>query len=156
VGNPIAAAAVPAEMDDQTNRAVKAQVKLADSATQLKDSAQLQLESAERRTVLAADRTVYAAERTYAAWMRTGLAALATGVGARTLLAGVPDWLAGATGSLLIAFSVFCFAAAVWRELVPRAVNPAPDAPRMPAWILIGFTVCLILVACAALVVVWR
>ena len=138
-------------------RAEKAQVKLADSATQLKDSAQLQLESAERRTVLSADRTVYAAERTYAAWMRTGLAALASGVGARSLLEGVvPEALIVFAGSLLILFSVFCFVAGVWREMVPGAINPTPEAPRLPPWILMLFTAGLVLVSGAALFGVLR
>jgi len=132
-------------------------IKLAVSAVKLKDSAQLQLESAERRTVLAADRTVYAAERTYAAWIRTGLAALASGVGARSLLADVrPEWLIGVTGSILICFSAFCFIAGVWREMALGAIRPTPDAPKLPAWILILFTSCLVLVACAALIGVWR
>lgn len=144
-------------MDQPTQRAEKAQAKLADSATQLKDSAQLQLESAERRTVLAADRTVYAAERTYAAWMRTGLAALASAVGARSLLPEIaPRWLVAATGGLLVLFSAFCFVAAVWREMVPGAIRPMPDAPRLPAWILVLFTGCLLLVAAGVLFGIWR
>ena len=127
--------ASPADPKTQTERAVKAQTKLADSASHLKDSAQLQLDSAERRTVLAADRTVYAAERTYAAWMRTGLAALASGVGARSLLVdAAPLWLIRTTGSALVVFSAFCFIAAVaavyeimeWRYAVSS--DPASGA----------------------------
>ena len=144
--------AVQSAMDQPSQKAEKAQAKLADSAVQLKDSAQLQLESAERRTVLAADRTVYAAERTYAAWIRTGLAALASGVGARSLLADMaPEWVAIATGGLLILFSAFCFLAAIWRELLPSTIRPVPDAPRLPTWILMAFTGCLLLIAAGIL-----
>jgi len=138
-------------------KAATAQVKLADSAVRLKDSAELQLESAERRTILSADRTVYAAERTYAAWMRTGLAALVSGVGARSLLADVrPDWLPIAAGTLLIAYSAFCFVAGVWREMAPGAVRPKPDASKLPAWILVMFTAALVAVDAAAIIGIWR
>src|SRR4051812_48206515 len=76
----------------------------------------------DRRTTLAADRTVLAAERTYAAWVRTGLAALASGVGAKALLKGIiPPWSIHLIGTVLILFSAFSFAAAVWRELAPGA-----------------------------------
>ncbi len=140
----------------QTERAVKAQTKLADSASELKDSAQLQLESAERRTVLAADRTVYAAERTYAAWMRTGLAALASGVGARSLLVqAAPLWLISVTGSVLVLFSAFCFIAAVWRQMTPEIERPAPEAKHLPTTALVIFTVMMVLVSIAALVGIW-
>jgi putative membrane protein len=67
-------------------------------------------DSADRGTQLAADRTVFAAERTYAASVRTGLVALASGIGAQKLLEGLmPGWIIGATGSVLVAFSAFCF-----------------------------------------------
>ena len=83
-------------------------------------------ELADRTTRLAADRTILAAERTYAAWVRTGLFALASGIGARALLTGLlPEWLILADASMLIAFSVFCFGAAIWRHL-----NPGPPPPR--------------------------
>lgn len=137
-------------------RAVRAQVKLADSAETLKESAVQQEDSADRRTVLAADRTVLAAERTYAAWIRTGLAALASGVGARALLEDVVHpALAAATGSVLILFSAFCFVAAVWRQLWTGAPPPAPDIRRLAPALLIGVNGFLILVALAALVGVW-
>ncbi len=137
-------------MDQTTQKTEKAQAKLADSA-------QLQLESAERRTVLAADRTVYAAERTYAAWMRTGLAALASAVGARSLLPDIaPLWVVASTGGVLVLFSAFCFVAAVWREMVPGAIRPMPDAPRLPAWILVLFTGCLLLVSIGVLIGIWQ
>jgi putative membrane protein len=126
------------------------------SAGAVRRSADLQLESAERRTELAADRNVLAAERTYAAWVRTGLAALASGVGARALLGTLlPEWLARLTGTVLVAFSVFCFVAAVWRELNPGAPPPRPDTRRLPAPLLIAVNGFLVLVGIAAMVAVW-
>lgn len=137
------------------DKAAKAQVRLADSAGKLSQSAAQQTDSADRRTELAADRTVLAAERTYAAWVRTGLAALASGIGARALLAKVvPAWLVGATGSVLILFSAFCFAAAVWRQ-AGRVAPPRPDTARMPAWLLVAVNGFLALVSLAALVGIW-
>ena len=69
-------------------------------------------DAADRRTVLATDRTYLAAERTYAAWMRTALAALASGVGARALMRDVlPDWTGKVSGSVLVAFALFCLIA---------------------------------------------
>src|SRR3954468_673725 len=92
-----------------------------------------QQDSADRRTLLAADRTVFAAERTYAAWVRTGLAALASGIGAKQLLTDiVADWAVQATGTVLVLFSAFAFAAAVWRELCPGPPPPQPDVRRIP------------------------
>jgi hypothetical protein len=73
---------------------------------------------------------VLAAERTYAAWVRTGLMSLAAGVGAKKTLGGVlPKWVVVLTGSVLVAFAAFCFAAAVWRELYPGTPPPRPDVP---------------------------
>lgn len=130
--------------------------KVADSAGAMKVSASQQTESADRRTVLAADRTVLAAERTYAAWVRTGLAALASGVGARALLQPVlPGWLVGATGTVLILFSAFCFFAAVWREFAPVKGPPDPEVGRLPRVLLIAVNGFLGLVAVAALIGVW-
>ena len=130
--------------------------KLEDNAEKLGDSAQKLGDSADRRTELAADRTVFAAERTYAAWVRTGLVALASGIGAKKLLAGlVPESMIVATGTLLVAFSAFCFAAAVWRNLHPGAPPPPPDVPRIPPALLVLVNGFLVLVACAALVGVW-
>jgi putative membrane protein len=112
--------------------------------------------SADRRTQLAADRTVFAAERTYAAWVRTGLVALASGIGAKKLLAGIiPEWMIVATGSLLVLFSAFCFAAAVWRQLYPGAPPPNPDTPRIEPWLLVLVNGFLALVAIAALIGIW-
>jgi putative membrane protein len=112
------------------------------------------VESVDR--AMALDRTILAAERTYAAWVRTGLAALASGVGARALLARVlPDWFGALTGSVLIAFSAFCFCAAVWRELTPGAVSPAADMRRLPQPLLLAMNGFLVFVSTAALVGVW-
>ena len=114
------------------------------------------VDSADRRTVLAADRTVLAAERTYAAWVRTGLAALASGVAAKKVLGGVlPEWGVVLTGSVLVLFSAACFAAAVWRELVPRIDEPEPDVRRLPPLLLLLLNGFLILVSFAALLGVW-
>jgi putative membrane protein len=138
------------------HQAAKAQVKLAESAKVLEVSAEDQVLSADRRTVLAANRTVLAAERTYAAWVRTGLAAIASGIGARALLENiVADWLIQATGSVLIVFSAFCFVAAVWREMFPRATPPRPEVQRLPPWVLVLFNGFLVLVSLAALLGLW-
>jgi uncharacterized protein DUF202 len=74
--------------------------------------------------VLAADRNILASERTYAAWVRTGLLALGAGIGARALK-DVPNWIVLVNGTLLIAFSLFCFGSAVWRHFHP---GPPPAA----------------------------
>lgn len=126
------------------------------SATTLARTAGRVEDSADRRTELAADRTVLAAERTYAAWVRTGLAALASGVGARALMGGViPAWLALATGSVLVAFSMVCFAAAVWREARPGAPPPRPDTRRLPPPFLLVLNGFLMVVGLAVLVGLW-
>jgi putative membrane protein len=120
-----------------------------------RDTARIE-SSADRRTELAADRTLFAAERTYAAWVRTGLVAMASGVGAKPALSGLlPNWLIGLTGTVLVLFSVFCFAAAVWRHLYPGPPPPVPDAKRLhPAWLVMlnGF---LALVSIACLIGIW-
>lgn len=114
------------------------------------------MEEADRRTLLAADRTMLAAERTYAAWVRTGLAALASGVGAKKVLGGVlPEWGVVAAASVLVLFSAGCFAAAVWREILPIPAAPRPEVRRIPRGVLLGFNGCLVLVALAALLGVW-
>lgn len=114
------------------------------------------VDSADRRTQLAADRTVFAAEQTYAAWVRTGLAGLASGVGAKKLLKGVvPEWMIWGTGSILVAFSAFCFGAAVWRQLFAGPPPPHPDTPRIPPALLIAVNGFLMLVAFSALVGIW-
>jgi putative membrane protein len=133
-------------------KAVKAQEKLADSAETLVGSAVVQESSADRRTKLAADRTLLAAERTYAAWMRTGLAALAAAIGAKALLEKlVPDWLVLSASLVLLIFAEFCFVAGVWRELTGNA-RPQPDAPQIPAWLLVVFNGFLVVLGLAVLV----
>lgn len=128
---------------------------LARSAGKLAKSAENQEDSADRRTELAADRTVLAAERTYAAWVRTGLSALASGVGAGALLDKILPALVGKlTGTLLIAFSAFCFGAAVWRQMV-RIAPPRPDTQRLPQALLIAVNGFLALVSLGALVGIW-
>jgi putative membrane protein len=119
-------------------------------------AAEVTKDSADRRTELAADRTVFAAERTYAAWVRTGLAALASGVGAKKLLEGVvPDAMIIATGTVLVLFSAFCFAAAVWRQAFVGTPPPVPDVRRLPPPLLMAVNGFLVLVALAALLGVW-
>ncbi|MGH6828000.1 MAG: YidH family protein [Rhizomicrobium sp.] len=113
-------------------------------------------ESVDRSTQLAADRTLYAAERTYAAWVRTGLAALASGVGARALLQGVMPRLGiRLGGSVLILLSLFCFFAAVWREMFPAVPPPMPDARRFPRGFLYLVSGALAVVAMMALAGIW-
>jgi putative membrane protein len=137
--------------------------KLADSAKKVEHStgkverSTVRIEdSADRRTELAADRTLFAAERTYAAWVRTGLVALASGIGAKKLLADlIPEWMIVATGSLLVLFSAFCFAAGVWRQINPGPPPPQPDSRRIPPAILIAVNGFLALVSLAALIGIW-
>jgi putative membrane protein len=130
--------------------------KLRDSSKQIEQSTVRIEDSADRTTQLAANRTIMAAERTYLAWVRTGLLALASGIGAKTLLAGiVPQWLIVANGTMLILFSAFCFAAAVWRQMNPGPPPPVPDtAPIRPA-LLIAVNGFLALVSLAALAHIW-
>ena len=87
---------------------------------------------------------------------RTGLMSLAAGVGAKTTLGGVlPEWVVVLTGSVLVAFAAFCFAAAVWRELYPGTPPPRPDVRRLPRALLFALNGFLALVALAALLGVW-
>ena len=75
---------------------------------------------------------------------------------ARALLKDVVfPWLGTATGTVLILFSAFCFAAAVWREMGAGAPPPRPDIKRLPAALLLGVNGFLILVSLAALVGIW-
>ena len=97
-----------------------------------------------------------AAERTYAAWMRTGFAAMASGIGAGALLKDVvPTWVAFATSVMLVLFAQFSFVAAVWREVDQGVPPPRPDVRRLPAWVMIGFSGFLVLVAAAVLIGLW-
>jgi putative membrane protein len=130
--------------------------KIADSAKELQHSSYAIEDSADRTTQLAADRTVLAFERTYAAWVRTGLFALASGVGARALLTGLlPEWLIQADASVLIAFSMFCFGAAIWRHLDPGPRPPPPAVRQIPRPMLIVVNGFLALVSLAALIGIW-
>lgn len=141
------------EAAEQTQEA--AEHTQAAARTTAKASVQMK-DSADRRTELAANRTVFAAERTYAAWVRTGLASLASGIGAKKLLEGVvPDWMIVSTGSILILFSAFCFAAAVWRQVFTGSQPPQPDVQRIPPFLLIAFNGFLALVSLAALFSIW-
>ena len=127
----------------------------ASAAHMARDTAQMEA-AADRRTQLAANRTVFAAERTYAAWVRTGLVALASGIGTHSLLSRVlPGWLTGLTGSVLVLFSAFCFAAAVWRQLDPGPPPPAPDTRQLPRALLLLVNGFLVLVALASLIGIW-
>jgi putative membrane protein len=146
----------PTEAVKQTAKVVEQHSKkIAHSAKELEHSSGRIEDSADRTTRLAADRTILAAERTYAAWVRTGLAALASGIGARALLDKVvPNGLIGATGSVLILFSGFCFVAAVWRQMI-KVRPPRPDTPRIPAALLIAVNGFLLIVSLAALVGIW-
>ncbi len=137
--------------------AAAAHGKLMASAEVIKGSSLQMVDSADRRTELASDRTALAAERTYAAWIRTGLAALASGVGARALLTQtVAEWVVLTTGSVLIAFSAFCFIVAVWRDLTTKIVHPEPSTRRVSATALIVVSSVLSLVALAALIGIWQ
>jgi putative membrane protein len=130
--------------------------KVADNAAETKHAAAAIEVSADLNTRLAADRNVLAAERTYAAWVRTGLFALASAVGARALLNGVvPDWLVLADATMLIAFSIFCFGAAIWRELNPGPPPPVPRLRGIPRPVLIIVNGFLALVSLAALIGIW-
>ena len=141
----------------QTARAVEHQSrKVADSAQEIEHSSARIEDSADRTTRLAADRTVLAAERTYAAWVRTGLFSLASGIGARALMTGLmPEWLVLADATMLIAFSIFCFGAAVWRNLHPGAPPPVPDIKQLPRLMLFAINGFLALVSIAAMIGVW-
>jgi putative membrane protein len=138
------------------NRTAEAAERTKETAVRTTVAAQHTEASADRRTELAANRTVLAAERTYAAWVRTGLVSLAAGVGAKTTLGGVlPNWVVVLTGSVLVVFAAFCFAAAVWRELSPGAPPPQPDVRRLPRVLLFALNGFLALVALAALLGIW-
>jgi putative membrane protein len=130
--------------------------KVAASAAETKHAAAAIEESADLNTRLAADRNILAAEHTYAAWVRTGLFALASGIGARALLERVvPGWLVMADASMLIAFSTFCFGAAIWRQLNPGPPPPRPDLKPIPPAVLIAVNAFLALVSLAALIGIW-
>ena len=148
----VKAQTVVAKSTRKQEQSVKRQEK---SVVRQEKSALRQETSADRRTELAADRTALASERTYAAWMRTGLAAMASAVGAVKLLTGlVPTWVAAATSLLLALFAAFAFMAAVWGEATGK-VRPKPDVRHLPAWMTIGFSGAMALVAVAVIVGLW-
>src|SRR5436305_3966655 len=142
---------------ERTARAVAQHSRnVADSAAETKHAAVAIESSADLNTRLAADRNIMAAERTYAAWVRTGLFALASAVGARALLNGVvPEWLVLADATMLIAFSIFCFGAAIWRHLDPGPPPPLPQLRQIPRAALIAMNGFLALVSLAALLGIW-
>ena len=109
------------------------------------------------RVLYAADRTVLAAERTYAAWVRTGLVSLVAGVGAKASLGDVlPEWAILFNASLLVLFSAFCFAVAVWRDLRPGHDSPErSDVWRLPKALMLVVNGGLLLVSLGALLGVW-
>lgn len=141
----------------ETAQAVKRHSRdVADSAHEIRRSSAHVETSVDISTRLAADRTILAAERTYAAWIRTGLFSLASGAGARALLTGLmPEWLILADASALVLFSVFCFGAAVWRQLQPGAPPPSPRVRQLPRALLMTLNTFLALVSIAALVGIW-
>jgi len=110
------------------------------------------LGSDDPRVRLAADRTVLAAERTYAAWVRTGIAAMIAGVGAHAVdeLVWSPE-LAMVTGTLLMAFAAFCFAAGLWRQLNLEAPITSAGIRPLPRALVIGANGALILIALASM-----
>ena len=75
--------------------------------------------------------------------------------GARALAGFVPEWFVLANGTVLILFSLFCFAAAVWRHFHPGPPPPAPRVPRIRREALVAVNALLALVSLAALVVLW-
>jgi putative membrane protein len=141
----------------RTARAVEQHSReVADSAAETREAAAAIETSADLNTRLSADRNILAAERTYAAWVRTGLFALASGIGAHALLNGVvPGWLVMADASMLIAFSIFCFGAAIWRHLNPGPPPPVPQLVPIPRAVLITMNLFLALVSLAALIGIW-
>ena len=56
---------------------------------------------------------------------------------------------------MLIAFSTFCFGAAVWRQLNPGPPPPRPQLAQIPPGLLIVVNAFLALVSLAALIGIW-
>lgn len=154
---PLASAGeVARNVETQAEQVRESAAKIEASAGAVERSTDQLTDSADRRTVLAVNRTVLAAERTYAAWIRTGLVAFASGLGTLALLdRELPRWLVVAAAAVMIAFSIFCYATAVWRNL-QRVGAPAPDAPHLPSAILVVFSALLILIAGASLIAILK
>ena len=72
-------------------------------------------------------------------------------VGLHVLTGLLPAWMVLADASMLIAFSIFCFGAAIWRHLNPGPPPPRPDVRRIPPAMLIVVSSFLALVSFAAL-----
>ena len=78
------------------------------------------------------------------------------GLGAKAALGPVlGETVVLITGSMLVIFSGFCFAAGVWRELIPGASPPDPDVRRIPSPLLLSVNGFLGLVAVLALIGIW-
>ena len=60
-----------------------------------------------------------------------------------------------ADASMLIAFSTFCFGAAIWRQLNPGPPPPQPQLAQIPPALLIVTNAFLALVSLAALIGIW-
>ena len=89
-------------------------------------------------------------------WARAGLGGLGGATGGRGRRTGlVPDWLILANGSVLVLFSMFCFGAAVWRQLNPGLPPPIPTSPRISPALLVTINGFLALVSLFALFGVW-
>ena len=73
---------------------------------------------------------------------------------AGAIAAAAGQRLAKSAGTLLIAFSAFCFGAAVWRQMA-RIAPPEPDTRRFPPALLIVVNGFLALVSLAALIGIW-
>jgi hypothetical protein len=70
-------------------------------------------------------------------------------------LKDVPNWIVLVNGTLLIAFSLFCFGAAVWRHFHPGPPPPTPSVKVMPWPALVVANTVLSLIAVGALVMLW-
>jgi hypothetical protein len=57
--------------------------------------------------------------------------------------------------TVLLSFSVFCFGAAVWREVSAKRAFQFVREPGMPVWLLIAVSTALALTAVAAIFIQW-
>lgn len=57
--------------------------------------------------------------------------------------------------TLLLSFSIFCFGAAVWREVYAKPAFKFVREPRLPIWLLISVSTALALTALAAAFIKW-